>query len=75
MFLFLFTDDGEVYCWGSNVHGQCGLPGAKTPSDSGLEIFNKVLRPTKVGLDEKITKIHAGWSHMLAISGKCFFSP
>ncbi|XP_044756783.1 probable E3 ubiquitin-protein ligase HERC1 [Coccinella septempunctata] len=52
------TEDYEVYAWGTNNVGQCGLGHSSTP----------ITRPTKVvGLDDvKIRQISAGTSHSIA---------
>lgn len=60
---------GDVYCWGYNLHGQCGLPGRRTASNDGTAI-NQVSKPTKINFpsNEKIASIHLGWSHVIAMT-------
>lgn len=65
--VFLSTIDrvGEVYCWGSNQHGQCGMDPCSQ--------HNKICwSPTRIkGLleNENVLEIFSGWSHILAKTG------
>lgn len=53
------TAQGNVYCWGKNTQGQCGLNHA-----------DDVLRPTllKTLIHEVVTQLDAGWEHSVALT-------
>ncbi|KXJ09918.1 secretion-regulating guanine nucleotide exchange factor isoform X2 [Exaiptasia diaphana] len=60
----VLTESGQVFCWGSNQHGQCGLP---VSSEAGL--FDE---PQLIGgalSNHNVTSIHSGWSHLIAQIG------
>ena len=51
------TDQGRVYCWGSNSEGQAGVPGV-----------DPVLRPTLVQTEERFAAIGAGGDNSCAMT-------
>lgn len=63
------TDMGEVFCWGSNQHGQCGQPPEGTKTNPNVPIFAvpELIKGLICGLH--ITKLESGWSHLLAVTG------
>lgn len=60
---------GQVFCWGSNQHGQCGRPPDKLTKDHNQLVFTT---PQLIGgllSNVHVTQLKTGWSHLLAITG------
>ena len=55
------TEDGDLFCFGDNEIGQCGV---------GMEKGNEIMTPTKVEFDEKIAFVECGSLHTLLITRK-----
>ena len=53
------TDQGRVYCWGSNSEGQAGVPGT-----------DPVLRPTLVQTEQRFERIAAGGDNSCAMTAQ-----
>ena len=61
---------GQVFCWGSNQHGQCGRPPDKQTKEHNQQVFTT---PQQIGgllSNIHVTQVKTGWSHLLAITGK-----
>ena len=61
---------GQVFCWGSNQHGQCGRSPDKLTKDHNQQVFPT---PQLIGgllSNVHVTQLKTGWSHLLAITGK-----
>ncbi|XP_073240509.1 secretion-regulating guanine nucleotide exchange factor-like isoform X2 [Porites lutea] len=57
------TASGQVFCWGSNQHGQCGRP----PEHCAQIFANPQLIRGAIS-DKHIAQLKSGWSHHLAIT-------
>ncbi|XP_068745450.1 secretion-regulating guanine nucleotide exchange factor-like [Montipora capricornis] len=59
---------GEVFCWGSNQHGQCGQPpdSMKTELDSSTFDVPHLIKGLISGL--YVIRLESGWSHLLAVT-------
>lgn len=59
---------GEVFCWGSNQHGQCGRPpdSMKTELDSSIFDVPHLIKGLISGL--YVIRLKSGWSHLLAVT-------
>lgn len=60
------TTSGQVFCWGSNQHGQCGRP----PDAQSTE-HQMFVTPQLIGgllSSVTVTQVHTGWSHLLAVT-------
>eukprot|EP00794_Sanderia_malayensis_P007272 gene7272-8083_t len=60
--------DGRVFCWGSNLYGQCGLPGPKSSVHVNTKTVKMVDKPIMVILDDVASKLHTGWSHVIIVT-------
>ena len=63
------TAAGQVFCWGSNQHGQWGRPPDTVSTQHNAQAFAV---PQLIGgllSDVHVTQLKSGWSHLLAISG------
>lgn len=63
-------ENGEVWCWGHNINGQCGRPpntGEPCPDMSGNSCFST---PQLVPLDPpgQMIDLAGGWRHMCALT-------
>lgn len=60
------TTAGELYAWGSNSHGQCGLPA----SDNADAPANVILTPQLVELPtaSRVKHIACGWRHTVIVT-------
>ncbi|XP_074131331.1 secretion-regulating guanine nucleotide exchange factor isoform X1 [Sminthopsis crassicaudata] len=60
------TDEGELYVWGSNKHGQLLSPAAFLPTPQKIEAH--------CFQNEKVTMVWSGWTHLVAQTetGKVF---
>lgn len=58
------TASGQVFCWGSNQHGQCGRP----PEHCAQIFANPQLIRGAIS-DKHIAQLKSGWSHLLALTG------
>ena len=63
------TDMGEVFCWGSNQHGQCGEPPEGTNTEEKAPIFTLPQLIQGLISGSHVTKLKSGWSHLLAVTG------
>ncbi|XP_031549354.1 secretion-regulating guanine nucleotide exchange factor-like [Actinia tenebrosa] len=62
----VLTENGQVFCWGSNQHGQCGKP---VNTETKGHHHNFYDTPQLVCGDlrnNKVKSILSGWSHVLA---------
>ena len=76
----LFTDEGEVFAWGLNQHGQCGvgtlMDELKSREDaecfkvSGLNWIVHVYQPLSIKNLPAVSEVCCGWSHVLAVTSK-----
>lgn len=56
--------NGEIYAWGSNIHGQCGMD---------PNVAKAVTTPLKIEWNSsngKITDLCCGWTHTVLLTGK-----
>ena len=77
-FVNLRAEHGEVFAWGLNQHGQCGIgPMMASACSSDSKSFKlspsngwilNVYLPVKVEGLPPVVEVHCGWSHTLAIS-------
>ncbi|XP_036620996.1 secretion-regulating guanine nucleotide exchange factor [Trichosurus vulpecula] len=60
------TDEGDLYVWGSNKHGQLVSPAAFLPTPQKIE--------ATCFQNEKVTMVWSGWTHLVARTetGKIF---
>jgi len=58
----VLTDKGEVYVWGQNIEGQCGLG----------ENVEEISTPQKLELSYKIVSISCGYYHTAAVTDHGF---
>ena len=63
------TDMGEVFCWGSNQHGQCGQSPEGTNTEEKAPIFALPQLIQGLTCGSHVTKLKSGWSHLLAVTG------
>lgn len=62
---FIFCEEsGEVFCWGSNQYGQCGVG----PSNGGKS-FSSPVQVEGLLKKVKVAEIFSGWCHILAKTG------
>ncbi len=62
------SDDGDVYCWGSNSSGQIGIGGEVGTFEACSDEQNQcVLTPTQVTLPAAATMIDSGGAHTCAL--------
>ena len=61
---------GQVYCWGSNQHGQCGRPPDKLTKDDDQQVFTTPQLIGGILSNVHVTQLKTGWSHLLAVTGK-----
>ena len=62
--ILALTQDNEVYAWGENVWGQCGLPREECRDVNGVIDKPKLVEKLS---GYKVTQISAGSSHSLVI--------
>ena len=70
------TEHGEIFAWGLNQHGQCGIRPLMTSTyiDESFKIspsddwILNVYLPLKVEGLPAVAEVHCGWSHTLAIT-------
>ena len=55
------SDSGEVFCWGSNQYGQCGVD----PSKMENKLFASPLQIGGMLKKVKVSEVVSGWSHIL----------
>lgn len=60
--------DGYAYCWGGNDAAQAGSPSHDRCLDSGLRTMPCVQQPQRVGLQQQVTKVFAGFQHACALT-------
>lgn len=53
----MFIDSGELYLWGSNADGQCGI-----------DVEPNLIIPTKIEFESPIDSISCGYYHTAFIS-------
>ena len=79
IYVCIYVDNGDVYAWGLNQHGQCGVghPAQSSLGDENLRLSSSndwilnVYVPLKVEGLPPVAEIHCGWSHTVAvIAGK-----
>ena len=64
---------GEVFCWGSNQYGQCGVD----PSNTESKLLSFPVQIGGILKKVRVSKILSGWSHILVKTGnigECFES-
>ena len=67
---------GQVYCWGCNQFGQCGVVPVKdqrhqTSEDQGKARLKDIcIVPHQVQLLAPVSTVCCGWSHTLAVTGE-----
>ena len=73
---YFYVERGEIFAWGLNHHGQCGVgpPLSSTKSSKSFKlspssdwIMNTYL-PVKVEGLPPMAEVHCGWSHTLTIT-------
>lgn len=74
------TEDGELFAWGLNQHGQCGVGELtdrhKSEVDtegfrvSGSNWILNVYQPLVVKGLPVVSRVCCGWSHVLAVTGE-----
>ena len=59
--------------WGCNRRGQLAekVFSPETGDGKDMELTPKQIDPSVFG-DRRVTDIYSGWTHMLAVLGKCF---
>lgn len=61
--LCVLAENGQVYCWGSNQHGQCGVPVEEADMFEEPHLIGGILS------NEKVVCILSGWGHLFVITG------
>jgi alpha-tubulin suppressor-like RCC1 family protein len=84
----ILSDQGDVYCWGWNLYGQCGVPN-EASADSSAEFSSLnpqgknaqndaptcILLPRLALAEQIITSLSAGFAHTAAVSAVgCLFT-
>ena len=71
---YFYVERGEIFAWGLNHHGQCGV-GPLLVSTESSESFKlstdwimNVYLPVKVEGLPCVAEVHCGWSHTLTIT-------
>ena len=77
---FFITEDSELFAWGLNQHGQCGVgeltDRLKSEVDtegfrvSGSNWILNVYQPLVVKGLPAVSEVCCGWSHVLAVTGE-----
>ena len=74
VFAIIYVERGEIFAWGLNHHGQCGVGPllVSTESSERFKLSNdwimNVYLPVKVEGLPCIAEVHCGWSHTLTIT-------
>ena len=76
--MYYSTERGDVFAWGLNQHGQCGVGEfVKSPHIKKKENFKllppndwivNVYCPLRVEGIPPVTEVHCGWSHTVAVT-------
>ena len=61
--------NGELWCWGSNAQGQCGMPRSNNIYDENGNNFFCPMQPFAENMiDQKVTIVASGGRHTLALT-------
>lgn len=80
--IVFIIDGGDVFAWGLNQHGQCGVGALMDELKSGVdaECFKvsasswivNVFQPLSIKRLPAISEVCCGWSHVLAVTSKLY---